>query len=75
MKNRTNSLIVLSILFVISSSVLSINFNAVYKTIPYTHAQTNAAALATLADNNNNMINNSTTNTTAVASNNEGLQI
>jgi hypothetical protein len=72
MKNRTNSLIVLSILFVITSSVLLKTFNAIYKTIPYTHAQTNGAALATLVDNNSSMINNSTT---AAASNNEGYKL
>lgn len=72
MNNRTNSLIVLSILFIITPSVLSTNFNAVYKIIPYAHAQTNDAALATLVGN---MINNSTTNTSAPASNNAGLEI
>src|ERR1700747_3115327 len=72
MNNRTNSLIVLSILFIITSSVLSTNFNAVYKLILYAHAQTNDATLATLAGN---MINNSITNTTAPASNNAGLEI
>lgn len=72
MNNRTNSLIGLSILFIITPSVLSTSFNAVYKIIPYAHAQTNDAALATLAGN---MINNSTTNTSAPASNNAGLEI
>jgi len=72
MNNRTNSLFVLSILLIITPSVLSTNFNAVYKIIPYAHAQTNDAALATLAGN---MINNSITNTSAPASNNAGLEI
>ena len=72
MNNRDNSLIVLSILFIITSSVLLTSFNAVYKTIPYAHAQTNDAALATLAGNR---INNSITNTSAPASNNAGLEI
>jgi carboxymethylenebutenolidase len=72
MNNRTNSLFVLSILLIITPSVLSTNFNSVYKIIPYAHAQTNDAALATLAGN---MINNSTTNTSAPASNNAGLEI
>jgi carboxymethylenebutenolidase len=72
MNNRTNSLFVLSILLIITPSVLSTNFNSVYKIIPYAHAQTNDAALATLAGN---MINNSITNTSAPASNNAGLEI
>lgn len=72
MNNRDNSLIVLSMLFIITSSVLLTSFNAVYKTIPYSHAQTNEAALATLAGK---MINNSITNTSAPASNSAGLEI
>jgi carboxymethylenebutenolidase len=73
MKERSISLLVISAFFIIASLMLSTTTaNTVYKAIPSAHAQTNAAALATLADNNSSMINNSTT---AAASNNEGLQI
>ena len=74
MKKRSTSLLVISAFFIIASLMLSTTTaNTVYKAIPSVYVQTNAAALATLADNNSSsMINNSTT---AAASNNEGLQI
>jgi carboxymethylenebutenolidase len=70
MKKRRTSLVFASVLFIIASLILSIT-NTIYKVIPPTYAQTNAAALTnttTLAANH------TIANSTATATK-EGLQI
>lgn len=70
MKKRRTSLVFASVVFIVASLILSTT-NTIYKVIPATYAQTNAAALTnttTLAANH------TITNSTATATK-EGLQI
>ncbi|MFZ0511076.1 MAG: dienelactone hydrolase family protein [Candidatus Nitrosopolaris sp.] len=75
MKKRRTNLVFASVFFIIASLVLSTT-NTIYKVLPPTYAQTNAAALntATLAANNNGIANNTIADRTPTTTK-EGLQI
>jgi carboxymethylenebutenolidase len=72
MKKRRTDLVLTYVLFIIAS--LS-TINTIYKVIPLTYAQTNAAMLnaTTMADNSNGTTNSTNTNTTSTTK--EGVQI
>lgn len=77
MKTRRTNLVLASVFFIMASLVFSTT-NIIYKVMPPTYAQTNAAALntTTLSVNNttNNTIANNTIANTTPTTPKEGLQ-